>query len=71
LDTSADSKWLIQEFERLKLSLRVYFEDLTESYGHIFIFGENSRDWIEKTFGQVPEEGSFLKRTISLWQTTQ
>jgi len=56
LDTSADPKWLIQEFERSKLSLRVRFEDLTESYGYIFVFGEDSRDWIEKTFGQVPEE---------------
>ena len=62
LDTSADSKWLIQEFERLKLSLRVYFEDLTESYGHIFVFGEDSRDWIEKTFGQVPAEGRVFEK---------
>ncbi len=62
LDTEGSSAKIIAEFERLKLSLRVYFQDLSEDYKHLFVFGENSREWIEKTFGQVPQERSFFEK---------
>jgi len=61
LDTEGDAKKIIEEFERLKLSLKVYFEDLT-TLGHVFVFGESAKDWVEKTFGMVPEEGKFFEK---------
>jgi folate-binding protein YgfZ len=61
LDTEGEAKKIIEEFERLKLSLKVYFEDLT-TFGHIFVFGEYAKDWVEKTFGMVPEEGKFFEK---------
>ncbi len=62
LDTEGDAKRIIEEFERLKLSLRVYFEDLTENYHHIFIFGEGAKEWVKRIFGSVPEEGKFFEK---------
>jgi len=62
LDTGGESNRIIAEFEKLKLSLKVYFQDLTESYRHLFVFEKDSKGWIEKTFGQVPQEGSFFEK---------
>ena len=50
LDTEEDSKKIIDEFDKLKLSMQVFFEDLTPNYKHIFIFGENADEFIKKAF---------------------
>ena len=50
LDTERPAKEVIEEFERLKLSLKVYFEDLTPSMDHIFLFGEGSSEFIKDAF---------------------
>lgn len=49
LDTPLDASFVIEEFNRLKLSMRVYFEELI--LDHVFIFGEGSRDFIFSNFG--------------------
>ncbi|WP_459775593.1 CAF17-like 4Fe-4S cluster assembly/insertion protein YgfZ [Aquifex pyrophilus] len=49
LDTEEDPEFVINEFNRLKLSLKVYFENLSE-YEHIFLWGEDSEDFVRKTF---------------------
>ncbi len=51
LDTEEPADFVINEFNRLKLSLKVYFEDLTPQYEHIFIFGEDSENFIRDAFG--------------------
>jgi hypothetical protein len=50
LDTQEDSKSVIEEFTKLKLSMQVFFEDLTEKTEHIYIFGENADNFIKDTF---------------------
>ncbi|WP_448587551.1 CAF17-like 4Fe-4S cluster assembly/insertion protein YgfZ [Thermocrinis sp.] len=60
LDTEGDAKNMIQEFEKLKLSLRVYFEDITKD--HLFVFGEGCENFVQSVFGQVPEEGRFFEK---------
>jgi len=50
LDTNADSQKIIEEFSKLKLSMQVFFEDLTQNLEHIYIFGENSTDFIKEKF---------------------
>ncbi|GBC88636.1 Aminomethyltransferase [bacterium HR13] len=61
LDTEGDATRIIQEFSRLKLSLRVYFEDLTQSLSHAFIFGEGAREFVKERFGVTLEEGDVLE----------
>jgi folate-binding protein YgfZ len=61
LDTELDSNRVIDEFNRLKLSLRVYFDDLTGSLEHVFLFGEGAEDFIGERFGGVPEDLKFIK----------
>ena len=51
LDTEESADFVIKEFNRLKLSLKVYFEDLSPSYKHIFIFGEDVEKFIKDAFG--------------------
>lgn len=62
LDTEKDAKEVIARFEELKLSLRVYFEDLSAGLMHFFVFGEGSSEFIKDAFGVVPEEFKFIKK---------
>lgn len=62
LDTEKPSSQVIEEFERLKLSLRVAFEDLSKGMGHVFLFGEGARDFVVEIAGTDPEEMSFVER---------
>ena len=56
LDTEKPASEVIEEFEKLKLSLKVYFEDLTRSTEHIFVFGEGSSEFVKDAFGVVLED---------------
>jgi len=51
LDTELPSEKVIEEFERLKLSLRVYFEDLSDSMSHFFLYGDGVSEFIKDAFG--------------------
>ena len=69
LDTEEPAKVIINEFNRLKLSLKVYFEDLTPECEHLFIFGEDSENFVKEILGvslndyEVKElEGFFVAR---------
>ena len=55
LDTPLDRSFVLEEFSRLKLSMRVYFEAL--DMDHVFIFGEGARDFILSSFGVELKEG--------------
>ncbi|MFN3813618.1 MAG: YgfZ/GcvT domain-containing protein [Aquificaceae bacterium] len=61
LDTQMHAQKLIEEFQRLKLSLRVYFEDLTGKLDHFFVFGDGSEDFVRRTFGLELKEGEAEK----------
>lgn len=52
LDTPLDAQKVIEEFERLKLSMKVYFEAL--NWNHLFIFGEGSEEFIKEVVGELP-----------------
>ncbi len=56
LDTNINPEILIQELNRLKLSLKVFFEEL--DYKHIFVFGET----IKKLVEEIPEKFHFTKQ---------
>ena len=60
LDTSLDGSYVMEEFNRLKLSMKVYFEELR--LDHFFVFGEGSRDFIFSLTGQVLEEGEVKEK---------
>ncbi len=62
LDTERSAKEVIEEFERIKLSLKVFFEDLTSNTEHIFVFGEGASDFVGKELGDIPAEGKFLEK---------
>ncbi len=51
LDTDRPPQEVIGEFSRLKLSLKVYFEDLTPRLEHLFLFGEGAEGFLEERFG--------------------
>ncbi|HAV39584.1 MAG TPA: folate-binding protein YgfZ [Aquificaceae bacterium] len=55
LDTPLDKDFVLEEFSRLKLSMRVYFEAL--DMDHVFVFGEGARDFILSSFGVELKEG--------------
>ena len=55
LDTPLDRSFVLEEFSRLKLSMRVYFEAL--DMDHVFVFGEGARDFILSSFGVELKEG--------------
>jgi len=59
IDSSKKPQELIQELNRIKLSLKVYFEPL--EYRHIIIFGEESGDFIKKLGTEPPEIFHFNK----------
>ncbi|GEM_PF-661484 len=56
LDTEKPAREVIEEFNRLKLSLKVFFEDLTPQMEHLFVFGEGSSEFLKDAFGVVPED---------------
>ncbi|MFN3946739.1 MAG: YgfZ/GcvT domain-containing protein [Aquificaceae bacterium] len=56
LDTPLDKEFVLKEFNRLKLSMKVYFEPLDME--HVFVFGEGSGDFISSTFGVEVKEGA-------------
>ncbi|WP_457601209.1 CAF17-like 4Fe-4S cluster assembly/insertion protein YgfZ [Hydrogenivirga sp.] len=56
LDTEKPAQEMIEEFNKLKLSLKVYFEDLTPGTGHVFLFGEGCSDFVKDAFGVVLED---------------
>ncbi|NPA52927.1 MAG: folate-binding protein YgfZ [Aquificae bacterium] len=62
LDTCADAKKIIDEFTKIKLSLQVFFEDLTLEYAHIYIFGEDSEKFLKNIFENIPEKFKFFKK---------
>ncbi|MFN4319371.1 MAG: YgfZ/GcvT domain-containing protein [Aquificaceae bacterium] len=55
LDTPLDKDFVVEGFNRLKLSMRVYFEAL--ELDHVFVFGEGSRSFILSSFGVDPKGG--------------
>ncbi len=59
LDTELPPEFVIGEFQKLKLSLRVRFEDMTGSVDHIFLFGESSGSFVKETFGFDLGESEF------------
>ena len=60
LDTPLDVSHVVEEFNRLKLSMRVYFEALDME--HIFLFGEGVREFIREYFGV--EIGDFEVKSL-------
>lgn len=50
LDTEEDADFVINEFTRLKLSLKVYFDNL-DLYEHVFIYGEGAEAFVKEKFG--------------------
>ena len=50
LDTNSNSERIIEEFTRLKLSMQVFFEDLTDTLTHIYIFGKETSDFVKEKF---------------------
>ncbi|MEJ5338699.1 MAG: YgfZ/GcvT domain-containing protein [Aquificaceae bacterium] len=55
LDTPLDPDRVVEEFNRLKLSMRVYFEVL--SMEHVFVFGEGVDEFLLSRFGFAQQEG--------------
>ncbi|RUM28027.1 MAG: folate-binding protein [Aquifex sp.] len=75
LDTEETSEFVIKEFNRLKLSLKVYFEDLTQVYRHVFVYGEKAEGFIREKFGielkdyeikEIKEEAYVAKNPVRL-----
>ncbi len=62
LDTELPSERVIEEFERLKLSLKVFFEDLTDRLSHVFIYGEDSTEFIKDAFGVSLKDFEFMEK---------
>ncbi len=53
LDTSLEAQKVVEEFNRLKLSMRVYFEVL--SMEHVFVFGEGVQDFVSSLGAELKE----------------
>ncbi len=49
LDSQGNPQEVVEEFNRLKLSMKVYFDILP--YKHLFIFGEGSGNFVKDLFG--------------------
>ncbi|NPB08545.1 MAG: folate-binding protein YgfZ [Aquificae bacterium] len=60
LDTELPPDTVLEEFERLKLSLRVEFQDLTPSSPHYFIFGDGVGEYMRERLERELREGEFL-----------
>ncbi len=61
IDTPADANETINQFNKLKLSLQVFFNNLTEKLSHYFIFGDEINDFVRKKFGVKEEYFKFKK----------
>ncbi|RMH06270.1 MAG: folate-binding protein [Aquificota bacterium] len=59
LDTPLDAQKVIEDFERLRLSMKVYFEAL--DWEHVFVFGDGAEEFVREVVGGVPPS----KRLIS------
>lgn len=61
LDFEGDASKRVEKFNRLKLSLKVYFDVL--NLHHYFIFGDGSGDYIKEHFGiqTLPQNFEFVK----------
>ncbi len=61
LDTEFSAKEIIEEFNKLKLSLRVFFEDISQELSHYFIFGDEVNNFVLKKFGVKKDYFNFKK----------
>lgn len=59
LDFEVNEDTLLEKLSKIKMSYQVYFEKL--KLNHIFIFGEDVKDFINTIFGNVPEKFTFTK----------
>lgn len=59
LDSQEEPDFLIEKFNEIKLSLKITFENLSEEYAHLFLFGEGVMDFVEKRFGVRLKEFEF------------
>ncbi len=62
LDTEAKPEKIIEQFTKIKLSLQVFFEDLTQKMKHVYIFGEGAEEFIKDTSGKVPQKFNFFEK---------
>ncbi len=59
LDFETNEDTILEKLSKIKMSYQVYFEKL--KLNHIFIFGEDVKDFINTVFGNVPEKFTFIK----------
>jgi len=78
LDTKEPADFVIKEFNRLKLSLKVYFEDLSKNYTHVFLYGNGAEEFVKEKFGaelkdyevkEIGEEAYIAKNPVRLKST--
>ncbi len=60
LDSDCSANKIIELLNKLKLSMRVIFEDVTEFNNHYFVWGEGAEELVRELVGTVPEEGTFV-----------
>ena len=60
LDTDENPEELISELNKLKLSLKVFFEPL--SYQHLIIWGKEAEDFLQGLGFEIPQEFDFTKK---------
>ncbi|GAB6073035.1 hypothetical protein JCM14244_14120 [Venenivibrio stagnispumantis] len=60
IDTDLSADILIEEFQKLKLSLKVYFEKL-QGYRHFYLFGEDAEEFIKNRFDITLNNFEFKK----------
>ncbi len=60
LDSDCSANKIIELLNKLKLSMRVIFEDVTEYNNHYFVWGEGAKELVRELVGTVPEEGTFV-----------
>jgi len=51
IDTEESAEKVIEEFNKLKLSMQVFFENLTSQMQHIFLYGDDSSEFVKDSFG--------------------
>ncbi len=60
LDSDCSANKIIGLLNKLKLSMRVIFEDVTEYNNHYFVWGEGAEELVRGMVGTVPKEGTFV-----------
>ncbi len=61
LDTEEEAPKVIEEFNRLKLSLKVFFEDLSQEFKHFLILGDGAEEFLKEKLGvDAPREFNFV-----------